>query len=120
MSLDSKKKKSNKATDTCPIVFGSASDRYMIPQMCDKLKQPFLLKYCLNRRNTQEMLNKDVGFYQPALKFILDWVAANKITEKLYNAVFSNGITMFVDTDFIIFAFFIIHIDLNNIKMLQY
>ena len=55
-----------------------------------------MLRYCLDRYKTQEMCDKSVNSYLPALKFVLDWFVASKMVEKIVNAVFSNY-CIFVD-----------------------
>ena len=44
-------------------------------------------KYFLNRYNSQEMCDKAVDAYLPALKFVLDWLVANKMIKRLDNIV---------------------------------
>ena len=46
----------DKALDTCAFVFDSVPDRWNTQKMCDEVvsKEPFMLKYCLNRYKTQE------------------------------------------------------------------
>ena len=48
--------------------------------MCDKniSKEPFILKYCLDRYKTQEMCYEAVDGCLPALKFIPDWFVTIK------------------------------------------
>ena len=43
-----------KAVDTCSFVFDCTFDWYKTQEMCDEivLKDPFILKYCLDRYNT--------------------------------------------------------------------
>ena len=43
--------------------------------MCDKVvsEDSFMLKYCLSRYKTQEMCDKGVDDFLPALKFVPDW-----------------------------------------------
>ena len=60
--------------------------------MCDKVvsKEPFMLKYCLDRHKTQEMCDKAVGVCLPALKPVPDWFIMNKMLEKHDNVAFTN------------------------------
>ena len=67
--------------------------------MCDKAvsKDPFVLKYCLDRYKSQEMRNKAVDAFLPTLKFVPDWFLASKMIEKLGYDLFSNDNTIFVN-----------------------
>ena len=51
--------------------------------MCNKavFRNPFkiMLKYCHDSYKTQEMCDKVVDNFQPALTFVLDWFVKNKI-----------------------------------------
>ena len=49
-----------------------------------------MLKYCLDRYNTQEMCDKTVNAYLPVLKFVPDWFVTNEMLETLDYCVFSN------------------------------
>ena len=53
--------------------------------MYDKVvsREPFRLKYCLNRHKPQEMCDKAVDTCLPTLKFVTLWFVTNKIIEKL-------------------------------------
>ena len=42
-------------------------------------KEPFMLKYCLDKYKTQEMCDKAVDAFLPALKFVPDWFVTKKI-----------------------------------------
>ena len=48
---------------------------------------------------TQEMCGKAVDARLPALKFVPDWLVTNKMLEKLDNAVFVTGSTIFFHED---------------------
>ena len=48
---------------------------------------------------TQEMCGKAINARLPALKFVPDWLAKNKMLEKLDNAVFVTGSTIFFNED---------------------
>ena len=69
--------------------------------MCDKVvsKEPFILKYCLDRCNTQKVCDKAVDDFLPTLKFVPDWFVKNKMLEKLDDVVFSNDDIVFVNAD---------------------
>ena len=49
--------------------------------MCDKVVSvdPFQLKYCHDKYKTQEMYNKVVDDFLPALKFFRDWFVMSKM-----------------------------------------
>ena len=63
-----------------PIVFGFVPDRYKFAGICGKIvsEDPFILKYCVDRYNTQEMRDKAVDAFLPALKFVPDWFLTKK------------------------------------------
>ena len=48
-------------------------------------KESFMLKYCLDRYNAQEMCHKAVDDYLLALKFIADWFVTNKMLDSADN-----------------------------------
>ena len=83
-----------KAIDTCPIVFDFVPDQYKTQKKknCDKVvsKNPFMVKYCLDRYNTQEMCDKTVDSFLPTLKFVPDWFVISNIIKKLKDTTFSN------------------------------
>ena len=58
-----------------------------------------MLKYCPHRYKPQKMCDKAVDFYLLALKFVPDWFIADKMIEKLDNAIFSNFYLVFGDID---------------------
>ena len=51
-----------------------------------------MLKYSLGRYKTQELCDKAVDAFLPALKFVPDCFVTNKMLEKLDVAVFSNSL----------------------------
>ena len=53
-------------------------------------KNPFMVKYCLDRYNTQEMCDKTVDSFLPTLKFVPDWFVISNIIKKLKDTTFSN------------------------------
>ena len=67
--------------------------------MCDKVvsEDPFMLKYCLDRYNTQKMCDKAVDAFQPALKFVPGWLVTSKLIKKLDDTVFANDDKVFFD-----------------------
>ena len=69
--------------------------------MCDKAvsNDPFMVKYCVDRYKTQEMCNKAVNDFLPALKFIPDWFVTSKLSKSLDDALFSNDDILFFDED---------------------
>ena len=95
----------------------------MTQEMCDKIvfKEPFMLKYHLDRYKTQEMCDKAIDFYLLTLKFVPDWFATSKIIEELDNAIFFNDDIVSGDIDSDIVTFFsngicLKSINLNNIN----
>ena len=66
--------------------------------MCNKVvyKQPFMLKYCLDRYKTQKMCHKAVDVCLLTLILAPDWSLTNKMLKKLDNAVISNDYTFFL------------------------
>ena len=89
--------------------------------MCDKVvsKDPFMLKYYLNRYKTQEMC-KVVSDFLPALKFVPDcfFPMIKTLGDDLhsnYNIIFvtasSNYVTIFI------VEMSILSVDLNNINL---
>ena len=52
-------------------------------------KEPFLLKYCLDKYKYQEMCEKAVDAFLPLLKSIPDWFVTNKVLEDLDMLYFS-------------------------------
>ena len=53
--------------------------------MCDKVvsKEPFMLKYSLDRCKTQQMHDKAIDSFLPTLIFVPDWFITSKMLEKL-------------------------------------
>ena len=60
--------------------------------MCNKIvsDDPFKLKYCHDRYKTQEMYNKVVDDFLPALKFVRDGFVKSKKIEKLLTALYAD------------------------------
>ena len=52
--------------------------------------EPFVLKYCLNRYKTQEMWDKAVDDFLPALTFLTDWFVTKQMIKKLHDDLFSD------------------------------
>ena len=65
--------------------------------MSDKVasKDPFMLKYGLDRYKIQEVCDKAVDVFLPALEFVPDWFFYKKIIKELDDAVFSNNDIVF-------------------------
>ena len=76
-----------------------------------------MLKYCLDRYKTQEMCDKSVNSYLPALKFVLDCFVASKMVEKIVNGVFSNYCIFVGDINSDIVIFSSNDIDYNSINL---
>ena len=59
-----------------------------------------MLKYCLNRYETQEMRDKAFNAFLPALNFVPDWFVTKKnIIEKLDDTLFANHTIIFMNVD---------------------
>ena len=60
--------------------------------MCDKdvSEDPFVLEYCHGRYKIQEMCNKAIDDFLPALKCVPDWFVTNKMIKKLLTALFTD------------------------------
>ena len=69
--------------------------------MCSKVvsKDPFMLKYCLDRQKIQEMCDKAVDAFLPALKLVPDWFVTRKIIKTHDDALFANHEIDFFDGD---------------------
>ena len=73
------------------VVYNFPSAMQFIPEcyktleICSKavFEDLFMLKYCLDRNNTQEMCDKAADDFQPKLKFVPDWFVTNKMIKKL-------------------------------------
>ena len=91
----------------------------MTQETCDKVdsKEPFMLKYCLDKCKTQEIYDKAVDSYLLALKFAPDWFFTSKMIEKLDNAAFYNDDIVFGNIDSDIVTFFSSDIDLNSLNL---
>ena len=65
--------------------------------MCRKAvsDDSFVLKYYINRYETQEMCDKAVAGFLLALKFVIDWFVINKMIKKLHNALLQMMISSF-------------------------
>ena len=68
-----------------------------------------MLKYCLDRYKTQEMCDKAVDEFLPALKFVPDWFVTNKILEKLNDVLFVNDDIIFINEDCDNVTFFLVN-----------
>ena len=85
----------NKVVDTSPeaqemidiIVYieESASDWHKSQNVCDEVnfEDSFMLKYCPDRCNTQEICNKAVDASLSGLNFVPDWFVTTKLIKKL-------------------------------------
>ena len=90
--------------------------------MCDRINSndPLKLKYRDDRYKTQEMCNKAIDDFLPALKYVPDWFVTSKIIKKLLNAFYAgdNILCFNEDSGDAIFSCnktSILSIDLNNI-----
>ena len=76
-----------------------------------------MLKYCYDRYQTQEMCDKAVVAYLPALKLVSNQFFTNKMLKKLDGAVFSNNKKVFADVESNVVIFFRNNMDLNYIHL---
>ena len=58
-----------------------------------------MLKYCLDRYNTQKIYNKAIDIFLPTLKFVTDSFVTSKMIKKLDDALFANDDINFVNED---------------------
>ena len=70
--------------------------------MCNKVisEDPFMRKHCLDRYKTQEMCDKAVDDFLPALKFFPGWFVTKKMVKKLDDDLFCNDDIIFVNKGF--------------------
>ena len=62
-------------------------------------KDPFMLKYCLDRYKAQEMCDKAVDDFVSRLKFVPDWFVTDKMIKKLHIGLIGYDDILFVDED---------------------
>ena len=82
--------------------------------MCDRVvsEDTFMLKYCLNRYNTQNMCDEAVNDCLLAIKFVLDWFITEKMIRNLHEASFTNDDILVFDKDFGNVTFFANEMDI--------
>ena len=86
-------------------------------------EDPFQLKYCHDSYKTQELCNKVVDNFLPALKFVPGWFATSKmIIKKLVTALFADDNILYFNEDsgdaiFSCDEMHILSVDLNNINL---
>ena len=83
---------------------------------------PFMLKHCLDRYQTQKVFDKTVDEFVPVLKFVPDWFVTSNIIKKLHDALFANQYTIFINEDSINVTFRademdIVSVDLDKINI---
>ena len=90
-----------KTVDTCHFLFDSVPDWYKTQEICDKAfyKDTCLIKYCLDRCNSQEMSDKPVDAFLSTLKFASDRSVASEMIKKRDDDLFSNDNIIFVNED---------------------
>ena len=59
---------------------------------------PFELNYCRDKYKTQEMCNKSVDDFIPALKFVLDWFVTSKM-KRLLTALYAYDNILYFNED---------------------
>ena len=91
--------------------------------MCDKAvsNDLFMIKYCLGRYKTQEICDKAVNDFLPALKLVPDWFVTSKMVKKLHNPLFTDDDILFFKRDSANVTFSsdetdVFSVDLNNIN----
>ena len=80
----------------------------------------FELKYCHDRYKTQEMCNKAVDDFLPALKFVPNWFVTSKMIKKVLTALYADDNILYFNEDFgdaIFSCNNSLIIDLNNITL---
>ena len=111
------KKMCSKAVDNCVYSLGVA---YKICPDCYKIcnkavsNDPFMIKYCLDRYKAQEMCDKAVDDFLPALKFVPNWFVISKMVKKLDHVLFANDDILFFDEDSGNVTFYSDEIDINT------
>ena len=92
--------------------------------MCDKIvsEDPFKLKDCNDRYKAQEMFNKAVDYFLPALKFVPYWFVTSKIIKILLTSLYADDNILYFnknsgDAIFSCNEMGIVSIDLNNINL---
>ena len=80
-----------KVIGACRSVFDSVPDPYKTKEMSEKVvsEDPFLVKHCLDRYNSQKSCDEAVDACIPLLKLRPDWFVMKNMIKKLDN-VFSN------------------------------
>ena len=68
-------------------------------------ERSFMLKCCPDRYKTQEMCNKVVDHFPPALKFVPDWFIMSKMIKRFHGALFTNDKILLFDEDSVNFTF---------------
>ena len=65
--------------------------------MCDKIvsEDSFNLQYCNDRYKTEEMCNKTVDNFLPALEFVPDWFVTSKMIKTLFAALYTDDNILF-------------------------
>ena len=92
--------------------------------MCDKAvyQNSFMVKYCHDKYKTQELCDKAVDDFLPALKFVPDWFATSKMIKKLSTALYADNGLLFFDEDsgndtFCCNEVGMLSVNLNNINL---
>ena len=73
-----------------------------------------MIKYCLDRYKAQEMCDKAVDDFLPALKFVPNWFVISKMVKKLDHVLFANDDILFFDEDSGNITFYSDEIDINT------
>ena len=81
------------------FLLDSVSDKYNIQGICDKIvsEDPFKLKHCHDRYETQQMCNNNVvDHFAPTLKFVPDWFVTCKMIKKLLTVLYTDDNILFL------------------------
>ena len=75
---------------------------YFVQEMYDKVvsKDSLVLQYCHDRYKIQELCDKAVDDFLPALEFVPDWFVTSKMIKKLHIALYADDDILFFDEDF--------------------
>ena len=95
--------------DKCNFVFGSIPDQYEIQEMCIKIvsDDTFKLKYCHGRHKTQDICNKAVDYFLPALKFVPNWFVTSKMIKNLLTALYADENILYFN-DILVMSYFLV------------
>ena len=107
-----------------PFVFDSDANQYKSQEVYDTVisEDPFFLKDCPGRYNTQEISHKVLDACLPTLTFVSDGFVIKKMIKKLDDAIFFSDVVVFLNDDSGNVTFYsdemgFLSVDLNNINL---